>query len=290
MLQLKYIPSGINNTEEVKKLEKIFHIPNYILEQAIEISKHSTFKVTEDLLYTNVQMIYYTEKGMVNEKIGILLFDDLIFTFQEREGDVFDSIRNRIEQKRGLIREKDSGYCFFCLLDSLVDNYISSLEWSENQIEIMEEMAIELQSIEFNMIHEVRKQLMIMRFSVNPMDKLIQTCISEKKLGEQNLPFLESLNHHIKDMQSILVIQREMVDSVYENYMLNNSNDMNKTMTTLTVFSAIFIPLSFLSSVFGMNFKYIPGLTSPNGFFFFCIGCLATTVFMFIFFKIKDLF
>lgn len=256
----------------------------------IEISKHSTFKVTDDLLYTNVQMIYYTEKGMVNEKIGILLFDDLLFTFQEREGDVFDSIRIRIEQKKGSIREKGSGYCFYCLLNSLVDNYIGSLEWSENQIEIMEEMAIEMQSIEFHMIHEVRKQLMIMRFSINPMEKLIQTCISDGRLGNQNLSHLESLYHHIRDVQSVLVIQREMIDSVYENYMLNNSNDMNKIMTTLTVFSAIFIPLSFLSGVFGMNFEYIPGLASPNGFYFFCIGCLATTVFMFIFFKLKDWF
>lgn len=282
--------TGVSHTEEIKKLEELFHIPNYILEQVVEISKHSSFKVTDDFLYSDVQMIYYTNKGLMTENIGMLLIDELIFTFQEREGDVFEPIRQRIEQKNGLIRERDKGYCYFCLLDSLVSNYINSLDWIEHQIEVMEEKVIELEAIEINSIHEVRKQLMIMKFSVNPMNKLIQTCINSKILGAENLSFLQSLNSHITDLQNILGIQKEMMDSVYENYVLNNSNDMNKIMTTLTVFSAVFIPLSFLAGVFGMNFDYIPGLASANGFFYFIGGCLISTVFMFVFFKLKDWF
>lgn len=282
--------TGISHTEEIKKFEKLFGIPNYILEQVIEISKHSAFKITEDFLYSDLQMIYYTEESMVNENIGLLLKDELIFTFQEKEGDVFQPIRERIEKKLGVIREKDLGYSYFCLLDALVDNYINSLNWIERKIEIMEEQVVELEPIEINAIHEVRKQLMIMKFSVNPMDKLIQTCNVNNILGEKNVSFLESLNNHIKEVQNMLVIQKEMIDSVYENYMLNNSNDMNKIMTTLTVFSAVFIPLSFLAGVFGMNFEYIPGLDATNGFFYFIGGCSITTVFMFVFFKLKDWF
>lgn len=102
--------------------------------------------------------------------------------------------------------------------------------------------------------------------------------------------FLDNISDHIKALSNELLLQKELVDSVNANYMLDNSNEMNKIMTTLTIFSAIFIPLSFLAGVFGMNFKFIPGLDSEIGFYVFSISCLLVVVFMITLFKVKKWF
>ncbi len=198
----------------LKKFENLFNIPNNILEQVIEISKHATFKVTEKFLYSDVQMIYYADGEFINENIALLLIDNLIFTFQEKQGDVFNPIRERITNKQGLISQKDIGYSYYCLLDSLVDNYHNSLGWVERQIEIMEEQVVELEPIEINTIHEVRKQLMVLKFSINPLDKFVQTCISDAELGPVNNSYLESLSNHIKEVQNRLVIQKDFFISL----------------------------------------------------------------------------
>ncbi len=176
-------------------------------------------------------------------------------------------------------------------MDALIDNYLHVLEHLRVDIEYMEETVTNLEVLAVASIHNVRKQLMLIKFSTNPIEKLIQQLVlDEKVLGSANKDYLESLSDHIKEVQSELLVQKETVAGLFENYMLNNSNDMNSIMTTLTIFSAIFIPLSFIAGVFGMNFEVMPGLSNSMGFYYFIGGCLISAASMIAFFKVKKWF
>jgi len=113
---------------------------------------------------------------------------------------------------------------------------------------------------------------------------------NESLLELDDKQFMDILQEHTTLLTDEVMQLKELVNVLFENYMLNNGNEMNKVMTTLTIFSAIFIPLSFLAGVFGMNFKHMPGMDSPFGFYYFIAGCLLTAVFMIGFFKVKKWF
>jgi len=283
--------TGIGNIEEIKLAGEYFGINQLVLEQILSITNHTICKQNENYIFNDIQMIFGRDKKIEHENINIYMNDSFIITFQERQGDVFDSIRERIKKNSGIIRSSSLGYTYFAFLDALIDNYINVLGLLKVDIEEMEERITNLEVLNVSVIHEIRKKLMLIKFSVNPIDRLIQELVlSPEFLEFENKKYYDSLLEHTKEVQNELLIQKEVIDALFENYMLNNSNDMNKIMTTLTIFSAIFIPLSFLAGVFGMNFSYIPGISNPQGFLYFVLGCVATTVIMVIFFKIKKWF
>lgn len=283
--------TGINNVEEIKLAGHYFEINKLILEQILSINNHTICKQNDQYIFNDIQMIYAQNETIQHENISIYMNNAYIVTFQERQGDVFDSVRERIINAKGIIRDSSLGYTYFALIDSMVDNYMNALEILRVDIEEMEALITNLETLNVTDVHDIRKNLMLLKFSINPVDRLFQQLITNpERLGIQYKDYVDSLFEHIKEVQNELLIQKESIDGLFENYMLNNSNDMNSIMTTLTIFSAIFIPLSFLAGVFGMNFTYIPGLSSPNGFFYFLLGCLITTVSMVTFFKIKKWF
>jgi magnesium transporter len=280
--------TGINQVEEIEKVGNFFGIIELILEQILSISKHSMCKYTNDYIFNDVQMIYLEDNKINNENISIYKNAEYIITFQERKGDVFDPIRERISHDLGTIRDSDLGYTYFSVLDALIDNYLNVMEMLKLEVVSMEEKVTNLDVLEVTSIHQVRKHFMLIKFSANPIEKLVQQLLSNQNiLGINNNVYIESLSDHIKEVQNELLLQKEIVDGLFQNYMLNNSNDMNNIMTTLTIFSAIFIPLSFLAGVFGMNFENMPGLANMNGFYYFIVGCVLTIISMITFFKVK---
>ncbi|NLY81258.1 MAG: hypothetical protein GX078_00575 [Clostridiales bacterium] len=282
---------GINNIEEINKLGKIFGIDKMILEQMLNISKHSFYKVTDEYIYNDIQMIQTKDGEFIYENISIYLYDNILLTFQERKGDVFDSIRERIKNNQGNIRNMGIEYTYFCLLDAIIDHYIYSLESMLLDIGKMEFDLMENKSLNQRELHRCRKQIILIRMSANPLDKLLLDLVNLKEdRFMKNKEYFESLSQHVQMTISEVNVQKETVDGLYDNYMITNSNDMNHVMTVLTIFSAIFIPLSFLTGVFGMNFKNFPALEDVNGFYYFVGGCVATAVLMIIYFKKKKWF
>lgn len=282
--------TGIYNVESMQIFGELLMIEPFVLEQILTKSKHSMYKMSEDFIFNDLQMIYESDGKICNDNFSILVKDKFVITFQERKGDIFDPVRERIMSKQGEIRFMNKGYTYFCLLDDLIDNYLDSLERLRINIDMMEETITNLDTLNVNEIHGARKQLMIIRFSAVPISKMIQQLIQEEHLGVDNTIYIESIGNHIREVESELAIQKETVDGLYQNYILNNSNDMNSVMTTLTVFSAIFIPLSFLAGVFGMNFETMPGLSNHYSFYYFIGGCVLTSVIMVFVFRLKKWF
>lgn len=283
--------NGLWNIDEINNIGTHLGISKLILEQILNISNHSINRIGRNYLYNSIQMVYLENNEIKNEYISIYKGSDFIVTFQEKPGDIFDDIRNRIQNDEGIIRKKSLNYLYFCLMDALGDSYLTVAEKLQQQIEFVEEIVIRGDRVKLNSIHGLRKVLMILGLSVEPVGKFIQKLIEDENiLPMADISYLESLDIHMRDAVNEIKLQNNTVDQLFENYVLNNSNNMNQIMTILTIFSAIFIPLSFLAGVFGMNFDYLPGLSNRMGFFYFIIGCFVTAGGMLAFFKIKKWF
>ncbi len=284
--------TGLNHVEEIKKISKHFNISNLMMEHVLNISNHSTIDYSQEYIFNDIQMVFGNEhQGIVNENISIYKSNNTVLIFQEKKGDVFDSLRKRIINEEGNIRKKGANYLYYCLIDVIVDYYLGVLESLGQNIEILEEQVMSLNKVDVNTIHGIRKQLMILKLSAEPIEKMVMALIENNEiLPLDNMQYLLNLHVHIKEVVNELALQKDYIDAIFENYVLNNSNDMNRIMTTLTIFSAIFIPLSFAAGVFGMNFDYIPGLNNSWGFVYFIGGCCFAAIVMLILLKQKKWF
>jgi magnesium transporter len=283
--------TGINHLAEMSNTGDYFGISKLVMEHIVNISNHSVNILEPDYIFNSVQMVHFKSNKVINENISIYMKEKLIITFQERPGDVFDGIRQRIENAEGIVRTKGPEYLYFALFDALADSYLDVIRKLEADVESLEEKITRLEKINVKDIHEIRKILMIIRFSASPVERFMQTLLGEKEfLGSVGKLYMESLDSHLKEVMNEQALQKETVDSLFENYVLNNSNRMNEIMTVLTIFSAIFIPLSFVAGVFGMNFLNIPGLSNKFSFLYFLIGCGVSAGGMLLFFKLKKWF
>lgn len=283
--------TGIGNISEVGKIGKLFNIDNMILEQVLDVSKHSVYNVNEDYLFNDFQMIYLKNGRIIDETISIFLKGNILITFQEQTGDVFESMRTRIYNNEGHIRSKSSVYSYFCILDAMVDHYINVIDRLKIDVEKLELRLMESEKLDNKALHILRKEILIIRISTAPIDKMIQEVMKLKNEPVlTQMAYFDSLSQHLKHTLSEIALINESVDNLFDNYMMTNSNDMNQVMTTLTIFSAIFIPLSFVAGVFGMNFDKLPGINNPYAFIYFLCGCGLTTVIMLVIFKLKKWF
>jgi magnesium transporter len=284
--------TGLNNVEEIRLFSKYFGISDLQLEQVLYISNHSFNEYNNQYIFNDIQMVYANQQNVILcENISIYKVENIIITFQEKKGNIFNAVRMRLANNEGVIRKEKADYLYYSLLDAITDFYLVVLEIIGNQIELLEEKVVNLEKLDVKNIHEVKKKLMILKLSAIPIEKMVGAFIeNEKLLKIDNREYLLNLHGHIKEVVNEIGLQKEYIDALFENYVLNNSDEMNSTMTTLTIFSAIFIPLSFLAGVFGMNFTQIPGLDNPHAFTYFLIGCGCTTVLMLTFFKIKKWF
>jgi len=283
--------TGLWNIDEIKKAGLHLGISSLILEQVVNISTHSINRSGKDYLFNCIQMVYSENGHIQNEYISVYKGSDFLVTFQEKPGDIFNDVRTRIINNEGLVRKKTLDYLYFCLMDALCDNYLEVAERLRPRIEEVEEKVVHGDRMKIQSIHDLRKILMILEFSTEPVGRFIQILLDDESLLVGiDRTFLESLDIHMKQAISEIKLQNDNVDHLFENYVLNNSNNMNQVMTILTIFSAIFIPLSFFAGIFGMNFEYIPGLGNNMGFFYFLIGCGVTAGGMLLFFKAKKWF
>lgn len=284
--------NGLNHVDQIKELSNNFEISNLIMEQVLHISNHSVNQYSEEFIFNDIQKVYTNENNQINnENISLYKRDNTIITFQESKGNVFEEIRKRIKNKEGKIRNQSTNYLYYCLIDAITDFYLGTLSIIGKEIEILEEKVVNIEKVDVKSIHAIKKQLMILKFSASPIEKMINTFIEDSQiLPLDSEQYLLTIQGHIREVVNELNLQKDYVDSLFENFVLNNSNEMNSVMTTLTIFSAIFIPLSFAAGIFGMNFEFIPGLNSPLAFVFFLIGCGLTSLIMLLIFKHKKWF
>ncbi|MFO8056782.1 MAG: magnesium/cobalt transporter CorA [bacterium] len=283
---------GLHEVDILRRIGDAFDVHNLVLEDILDTSQRPKLEVYEDHLYIVLRMLDYDESTgeVTNEQLSFLLGEDYLISFQESEGDVFDAVRERLRAKRGRIRGSGPDYLAYALIDSVVDQYFHILEELGSRIELLEdELMNDPGSETLHQLHNFKRELIKVRSSVWPLRKLIS--LLEKKespfIEEETALFFRDISDHVVQIMDTVEPLREMLTGMLDIYLSTMSNRMNDVMKTLTIIATIFIPLTFVAGIYGMNFEYMPELSWDGGYFLVLGLMFVLAAIMLVFFKRK---
>ncbi|NNC95584.1 MAG: magnesium/cobalt transporter CorA [Chitinophagales bacterium] len=283
--------NGIHDPELIEKIGQQFGIHSLILEDILNIKIRPKLDDFGDYLHVTCKMIYFIEETLEFETINLLMGKNFVVSFQEIDGDVFDSIRKRVMKDHSKIRNSATDFLFYALIDATVDHYFVVLEKLGERIDELEEkIRLDGDSQVLHEIYSRKKNIIRFRKSVYPLREIV----SDIEKSENDL-FKDETVKYIRDLydHTIQVIEtsesyRELISSLTETYMSALSNRMNNVMKVLTIIATIFIPLTFIAGIYGMNFEYMPELSFKYGYFTVWIVMLIIGIVMIIYFRKKN--
>jgi len=256
---------GINQIEIIEKIGKHFNLHPLILEDILNTGQRPKLDDFEDYVFLVLKMPYFdTKENTIRvEQISLVLGSNFIISFQEMEGDVFNPVRERIKSGRVRIRSSGADYLIYALIDAIVDNYFTILEKIGERIEnIEEELVTEPGTGTLHDIHDLKREILFFRKSVWPLREIL----SNLERGELTLIkestriFLKDVYDHTIQLIDTMETFRDMLSGMLDLYISSIGNKTNEVMRVLTIIATIFIPLTFIAGLYGMNFEFMPEL------------------------------
>ncbi|WP_373058864.1 magnesium/cobalt transporter CorA [Zunongwangia sp. H14] len=264
--------NGLNNTAEIEKMGAYYDLHPLILEDIVNTGQRPKIDEYPEYIFIVAKMLYYNGDGNLrNEHISMVVGKDYVLTFQEADGDVFDGVRDRIAKDKGRIRNSGADYLMFALLDAVIDNYFAVIDDISDKIENFEDQLFVNNSAEnlVQEIQELKRTILRIRRAVFPLREVVGRLekMDNSLIEDKTINYIRDLYDHIIQISENIDIYREMVWSLMDMYMTTISNKMNEVMKVLTIMASIFIPLTFIAGIYGMNFEYMPELQWKYGYF-----------------------
>jgi magnesium transporter len=284
---------GVHEAEILEQIGKIFDIHPLTLEDILNTNQRPKLDNHPNYIYIVLRMFFLGEKDnpLKNEQVSVILTKDSIITFLEDPGDVFDPLRERLRKSSTKLREYGASYLAYALIDSVVDSYFHILEKVGEDIEGLEDnLVTEPNKINLKAIHVLRREMILLRRAIWPVREVVSTLQKNENefIEEKTRFYLRDVYDHTIQVMDTIESFREMVIGLLDTYISSTSNKLSEVMKVLTIISTLFIPLTFLAGVYGMNFRYFPELNYtwmyPWGFWTLA---LIVVVVMAIFFKKK---
>lgn len=284
---------GIKDQGKIKSLCLPLNLHTLVIEDILDTDKNTKIDDYNDYLFLIVKRMYYTDEMELGiEQISFLLFKDRLVSFQEFESDIFKDIENRLREG-GNIRKSMGDDLLYFLLDAIVDDYFILLKDIGEKIDIIEdELLIDPDKEILEKIYLLKRDLIYIRNSLWPMRNMANKLSKAEYdlIDGKTVYYMRDISDSVIQVIDLVEIYREVCSGMLDTYLSSIGNKTNQVMKVLTVFSTIFIPLSFLAGVYGMNFKYIPELNWKFSYHTFWIISILLTVFMLRYFKKKDWF
>ena len=284
--------NGIHQVDVIRKMEDKFGLHPLVLEDIVDTGQRSKMEDFEDYLFVILKMLTYDDakNELVIEQVSLILGPGLVISFQESEGDVFEPVRERIRKGKGRIRKKGPDYLAYALIDAVVDHYFVVLEKIGEEVEALEEELLADPGPDtMQMIHQLKREIIFLRKSVWPLRETVAALERGESdlIDEKTRVFLRDVyDHTIQVIESIEAL-RDMVSGMLEVYLSTVSNKMNEVMKVLTIMASIFIPLTFIAGIYGMNFKFMPELEWHWGYPLIWLVMIALGVCMLVYFRKK---
>jgi len=284
--------NGVHDSEVVSKIGTHFCIHSLILEDIMTTQQRPKIEDMGDYIYVVVRMLSYDggKREVLSEQVSLIIGPNFVISFQENGGDVFNPVRDRIRTGKGRVRKMGPDYLAYSLLDSIVDNYFLVLEKLGEKVEFLEEELVSDPGRKtLQEIHVLKREMIFLRKSVWPLREVVSGLErAESSLIKQSTGiFLRDVYDHTIQVIDTVETYRDMLSGMLDMYLSSVSNRMNEVMKVLTIIATIFIPLTFIAGVYGMNFKYMPELEWPWGYFAILSFMAGIGVFMLILFKRK---
>ncbi|MEO7991083.1 MAG: magnesium/cobalt transporter CorA [Chryseolinea sp.] len=284
---------GLNNQDIIEKLQNHFQL-HYLLIEDVLGDQRPKAEEYDDYFFFTLKMLYrIDDSGIEYEQISFVLGKNYLISFQEKEGDFFDGFRDRIKNDLGKVRKKNADYLLYRLIDIIIENYYSVLDKIGDSVEEIEENVYENPTNNtFNRIQKLKKDLIYLRKAVYPLrDALSKVIKGESEfIEEENLRYYSDVYDHVIHLIDSLDTYKDLTSSLLDIHINAMNTRMNEVMKVLTVFSTIFMPLTFIVGIYGMNFDYMPELRWHYG-YFGILGIMALVVIgMLYYFKKKKWF
>lgn len=262
---------GLTNQEQIQKISKHFNLHYLLVEDVMNTDHQPKADEFEDHLFFTLKMLYRIEGQSIDyEHISFVLGKNYLLSFQEKEGDIFDSLRNRIKQDSGIIRKRGADYLLYRLIDTIVDSYYSVLDSIGHRIEDIEDrITSHPTQLDFIEIQKLRKEFIYLRKVVYPLREALNKVVKNEEgfIEERNVKYFSDVYDHVIHLIDSLDTYKDLTSTLMELYMNTINFKMNEVMKLLTIITTIFIPLSFIAGVYGMNFDNMPELRWTNGYY-----------------------
>ena len=257
--------NGLNEVEIIEKLGTLFEIHPLVLEDIAHTGQRPKMEDFENYVFVVLRMLSFNEQSqeIKAEQVSFILGNNVVISFQEKEGDVFDPVRERIRKAKGRIRKMGADYLLYALIDAVVDAYFVILEKIGEKIEVLEEELLSNPSQDIlQKIHDMRGGTIFLRKSIWPLREVISNLqAGEPELvTEKTSVYFRDVHDHTIQIIETIEACRDLVAGLHDLYLSAISNRMNEIMKVLTIIATIFIPLTFIAGIYGMNFKYMPEL------------------------------
>jgi len=283
---------GLHQVDIIEKIGKKFDFHPLLLEDILNTEQRPKIEDFETHIYIVLKMLYYDEKTneITSEQISIIFGHNFVISFQEKEGDIFDPIRERIRTGKGRIRKMGADYLAYSLMDGIVDSYFIILEKLGENIEDVEETMITDPKPEtLRGIHSLKRKMISLRKSVWPLREVLSALErSESSLiREPTRIYLKDVYDHTIQVIDTVETYRDVLSGMLDVYLSSISNKMNEIMKVLTIIATIFIPLTFIAGVYGMNFEFMPELGWRWGYPAIWVVMISVGILMLVYFRKK---
>ncbi len=263
----------------IQTIDEHFGVHALVSEDIVNVGQRPKMEDYGDYIYIVLKMIYFNEKvnEIIDEQISLIVGANFVISIQEKEGDIFDPIRQRIRSSKGRIRTMGADYLAYALLDAIIDNYYVVLEKRGEDLENLEDEIMANPSNEIGQkIHQLKRDMIYLKRQIWPLREVVSGLQrnESKLISKQTGVYLRDLYDHTIQVMDTVESFREMLSGLHDSYLSGISNKMNEVMKVLTIFAAIFIPLTFLAGVYGMNFEFMPELKWKYG-YFMLLGLMA---------------
>jgi len=283
---------GIHDVDLIDSFKENFGLHPLVVEDIVHTGQRPKLEDYGEYVYIVFTMLTFDEEKneISGEQVSLVLSEHFVLSFQERWGDIFDLIRERIRNAKGRIRKMGTDYLAYALVDAVVDQYFVILEKIGERIEELEDSLTRNAEPEtMQDIHRLKREMLFLRKSIWPL----RECISGLEKSESaiikkvTLKYLRDVYDHTIQIIDTAETFRDMLSGMHDTYLTNISNRMNEIMKVLTIIATIFIPLTFIAGIYGMNFKFIPELDWRWGYFAVWGVVVVIAVLMIVFFRRK---
>ncbi|MCU0333055.1 MAG: magnesium/cobalt transporter CorA [Ignavibacteriaceae bacterium] len=286
---------GLHDTELIKQIGEKFSIHPLVLEDILNTETRPKIEVTDKYVFIAMKMLSYntTTNEIETEQVSFILGDTFVFSFLEKSDSIFNPIKDRITNNYGRVRKQPSDYLFYALMDVVVDQYFLLLEQIEHNIETLDDEVItSADRSQIEKIYNLKNKLLLTRRSLWPLREIFSRLIREETplINKKIMPYLRDLLDHTIQVTETIELQREITTGIMETHLSMMSFKMNEVMKVLTVIATIFIPLTFIVGIYGMNFPNMPEMKWPWAYFALWGVMIGLSVLMLYFFKKKKWF
>lgn len=284
--------TGLQNTTIIDQLAKHYKLHPLTVEDILNVDQRPKVEEFESYYFITLRIFTWNDKkhSFLSEQLSLILGKNFVLTFEEYTTSIFNNIRERLSSSSQRIRQQSADYLAYRLLDTVIDYYFVVLEGLGDQIEKVEEQIISSPTPKnTRTIYKLKRQLLLLRKSIWPVREVVSHLLQseEQLISSFTRVYMRDLYDHVVQAIDTIETFRDMLSSMLDIYLSSLTNRMNEVMKTLTIIATIFIPITFIASVFGMNFKYMPELYWHWGYYTSLGGMLAVAIVMLIYFRLK---